>query len=136
MNMYKKPCLRQTSQTAIKYILNTHIIPFIGNYRIRDITPMQIQTIMARLSGKSNSLQSKVLTNLRSIFNVAQENGLIAKSPVSSMLKPTGNKTPEKETLTVQESQMLLDRVKNPRAKTFLLIALHIQNLPIAAHGG
>ena len=124
-DMYKKHYLRKNSQTAIKYILNTHIIPFIGNYRLRDITPMQIQAIMARLSGKSNSLQSKVLTNLRSIFNVAQENGLIAKSPVSSMLKPTGNKTPEKETLTVQESQMLLDRVKNPRAKTFLLIALH-----------
>jgi len=80
---------------------------------------------MASLSNKSNSLQSKVLVNMRSIFNAAQENGLVAKSPVSAMLKPGGKRTPEKETLTPQESQMLLDRVTNPRARTFLLTALH-----------
>ena len=86
---------------------------------------MQIQAIMANLSDKSNTLQSKVLVSLRSIFNAAQENGLVAKSPVSNMLKPGEKRTPEKETLTPQESQFLLDRVVNPRARTFLPIALH-----------
>lgn len=124
-DLYKKPYLRQRSLDAIKYVLNLHILPAIGNYRPRDISPMQIQAIMASLSGKSNSLQSKVLSNLRSIFNVAQENGLVAKSPVSQMLKPTGKRTREKEALTPQESQLLLERVQNARAKTFLMIALH-----------
>ena len=49
----------------------------------------------------------------------------MAKSPVSSMLKAGGKKTPEKVALTAAESQLLLDRVSNPRARTFLLIALH-----------
>ena len=70
-------------------------------------------------------LDEKVLVNMKSIFNAAQENGLVAKSPVSAMLKPGGKRTPEKEILTPQESQVLLDRVANPRARTFLLIALH-----------
>ena len=124
-DLYKKPYLRQRSLDAIKYVLNLHILPVIGNYCLRDISPMQIQAIMAGLSGKSHSLQSKVLSNLRSIFNVAQENGLVAKSPVSQMLKPTGKKTQEKEALTPQESLLLLERVQNARAKTFLMIALH-----------
>lgn len=124
-DIYKKPYLRENSLNAIKYVLNLHILPLIGDYRIRDITPMQIQAIMANLSDKSNSLQSKVLVNMRSIFNAAQENGLVAKSPVSSMLKPGGKRTPEKEALTPQESQFLLDHVVNRRARTFLLIALH-----------
>ena len=124
-DLYKKPYLREKSLEAIRYVLNQHILPQIGGYRLRDISPMHIQAIMAGLSGKSNSLQSKVLINLRSIFKVAQENGLIAKSPISSMVKPGGAKTPEKEALTAQESHLLLDRVKNPRARTFLLIALH-----------
>ena len=34
-------------------------------------------------------------------------------------------KTAEKETITAEESQLLLERVKNHRARTFLLIALH-----------
>lgn len=123
-NIYKKPYLRESSQEAIKYVLNQHILPALGSYRLRDISPMQIQAIMAGLSDKSNSLQSKVLINLRSIFKAAQENGLVAKSPVSSMLKAGGKKTPEKTALTPQESRLLLDRVTNQRARTFLLIAL------------
>ena len=54
-----------------KYVLNQHILPYIGGCRLRDITPMQIQSIMAVLSDKSNSLQPKVLVNLRSISNEA-----------------------------------------------------------------
>ena len=124
-DLYKKPNLRENSLNAIKYVLNQHILPFIGGYRLRDITPMQIQAIMASLSNKSNSLQSKVLIHLRSIFKAAQENGLVVKSPVSSMLKPGGRKTAEKVALAPQETRLLVERVNNPRAHTFLLIALH-----------
>ena len=123
-DIYKKPYLRENSQNAIKYVMNQHILPYIGGYRLRDISPMQIQSIMAALSDKSNSLQSKVLIALRSIFKAAQENGLVAKSPVSSMLKPSGKRIAEKDALTPQESDLLLQRVKNERAYTFLLIAL------------
>lgn len=124
-DLYKKPYLRENSLNSIKYVLNQHILPYIGGCRLRDINPMQIQSIMAGLSDKSNSLQAKVLMNLRSIFNVAMENGLVAKSPVSAMLKPTGKATQEKETLTADECQALLTRVRNTRARTFLLIGLH-----------
>ena len=124
-DLYKKPYLRENSLNAIKYVLNQHILPVIGGYRLRDISPMQIQAIMASISKKSNSLQSKVLIHLRSIFKAAQENGLVAKSPVSSMLKPGGRKAAEKTALTPQEGRLLVERVKNPRANTFLLIALH-----------
>ena len=55
-DIYKKPYLRENSLVAIKYVLNQHILPYLGNYRLRDITPMQIQALMARLSDKSNSL--------------------------------------------------------------------------------
>lgn len=124
-DVYKKPYLRDKSQEMVKYILNQHILPVIGGYRLQDITPMQIQAIMSGLVSKSNSLQSKVLINLRSIFKAAQENGLIVRSPVSSMLKPCGKKTQEKTALTPQEREKLIERVMNPRAKTFLLIALN-----------
>ena len=80
---------------------------------------------MASLVGKSNSLQSKVLIHLRSIFTMAMENGLVAKSPVSSMLKAGGKRTEEKTALTPEESRLLLKRGTDIRARTFLLIALH-----------
>ena len=86
-DLYKKHYLRENSLNSIKYVLNQHILPYIGGCRLRDINPMQIQAIMAGLSGKSNSLQAKVLMNLRSIFNVAMENGLVAKSPIDLLRK-------------------------------------------------
>ena len=124
-DMYKKPYLRENSLIAIRNTLNQHILPIIGGYRLRDISPMHVQAIMAGLASKSNSLQSKVLIALRSIFKVAVENGLIAKTPVSSMLKAGGQKPQEKDIISSEERAKLLNQVKNPRARTFLLIALH-----------
>lgn len=89
-DFYKKPYLRENSLIAIRYALNQYILPAAGDYCLWDITPIQIQAIMAGLSDKSNSVQSKALINLRSTFNTAQGNGLVAKSPVSNMLKPGG----------------------------------------------
>ena len=124
-DIYKKPYLREKSQDAIKYVLNHQILPQLGDCRLQDISPMQIQALMAGLAGKSNSLQSKVLIHLRSIFTVAMENGLVAKSPVSCMLKAGGKRAEEKTALTPEESRLLLERVSDTRARTFLLIALH-----------
>lgn len=111
-DIYKKPYLRENSLLSIKNSLNTHILPYFGNYRLRDITAMQVQALMAALSSKSKSLQSKVLAILRNIFCIAQENGLVAKSPVSVMLRAGGKKTQEKIALTPEESELLLSRIK------------------------
>ena len=56
---------------------------------------------------------------------IAQENGLVAKSPVSVTLRAGGKKTQEKIALTPEESELLLSRIKNKRAKTFAMIALN-----------
>lgn len=122
---YKKPYLREKSLDIIKYVVNGYILPALGNCFPYEITPMQIQALMAGMADKSFSLQSKVLINLRDIFKAAEENGLVAKSPVSSRLKAGGKKTDEKEPLTPDETQLLLERVTEPRARTFLLLCLH-----------
>ena len=124
-DVYKKPYLREKSQDIVKYVVNSYILPRLGNYLPREITPMQIQALMAGMTGKSNSLQSKVLINLRSIFKAAEENGLIAKSPVSSSLKAKGNAAEEKSPLTPEETARLLETVSDSRARTFLLLCLH-----------
>ena len=44
-DIYKKPYLRENSLLSIKNSLNTHILPYFGNYRLRDITAMQVQAL-------------------------------------------------------------------------------------------
>ena len=123
-DVYKKPYLREKSQDITKYVVNQYILPPLGNCIPREITPMQIQAIMASMADKSNSLQSKVLIALRDIFRAAVENGLVAKSPVSDRLKAGGKATEEKEVLTPDEEADLLGAVANPRARGFLLLCL------------
>ena len=123
-DVYKKPYLREKSQDITKYVVNQYILPLLGNYVPREITPMQIQAVMANMADKSNSLQSKVLIALRDIFRAAVENGLVAKTPVSDRLKAGGKAAEEKVTLTPNEEAALLDAVENLRAKTFLLLCL------------
>ena len=120
-NVYKKPYLREKSQEIIKYVVNTYILPPLGNCIPREITPLQIQAVMAGMAGKSNSLQAKALNYLRDIFKAAEENGLVVKSPVSSRLKAGGTATGEKIPLTPEEAALLLERVTNPRARTLCL---------------
>ena len=124
-DVYKRPYLREKSQGITKYVVNQYILPTLGNCLPREITPMQIQALMAGMADKSNSLQSKVLIALRDIFKAAEENGLVAKSPVSSRLKARGKATEEKYPLTPDETRLLLERVSDPRARTFLLLCLH-----------
>ena len=61
---------------------------------------------------------------MRSIFNAAVDNSLIAKSPVGITLKAGGTPTPEKSTLDKEECERVLAEVKNPRAHIFALIGL------------
>ena len=122
---YKEPLLRENSKNALRNTLNNHILPYLGSYPINSITPMQIQQLMNRLAGKSYSLQAKVLGTLKTIFIVAQENGLITRSPVSSTLSAGGQKPSEVIPLTPDECSILLEKVTNPRARTFLIIVLH-----------
>lgn len=124
-DLYKKPYLRETSLDGIRFVMNQYILPVLGNYKLRDISPMQIQALMVGLADKSYSVQSKVLIHLRSIFRVAEENGLVLRTPVSSMLKAGGKKPDEKIALTPEESRQLLNGIRNIRAKTLVLLGLH-----------
>ena len=116
--------LRLNSKTSIKNTVNNHILPYIGELRIDSVKPLHIQRIMNEANKLSNSTSSKVLAAMRSIFNAAVDNNLIAKSPVGITLKAGGTPTPKKSTLDKEECERVLAEVKNPRAHIFALIGL------------
>ena len=116
--------LRLNSKASIKNTVNNHILPYIGELRIDSVKPLHIQRIMNEANKLSNSTSSKVLAAMRSIFNAAVDNNLIAKSPVGITLKAGGTPTPKKSTLDKEECERVLAEVKNPRAHIFALIGL------------
>ena len=50
-------------------MLNHQILPQLGGYRLQEISPMQIQSLMAGLAGKSNSLAIEGLDSFAQHFH-------------------------------------------------------------------
>lgn len=127
---YKEPYLRDNSKEVILNALNTHILPYLSGYKMRDITPMHIQLIFNRMVDYSQSLTQKVKTVLGAIFNTAQGDGVILRSPMVKTLKIGGTKTKEKEALSKEEADTLLTSLSTEKStgekncKLFCLLAL------------
>lgn len=104
--------------------INNHICPLLGAMKVRDVKPEHCQRVMAQLAGKSNSLQTKVLTVMRLGFECAVDNGLLLRSPCEK-LKAGGLETQEKVPLTPAQCDALETATEGTRAYLFILLGLY-----------
>lgn len=104
--------------------INNHICPIIGAMKVRNVKPEDCQRVMARLAGKSNSLQVKVLTVMKMGFECAVDNGLTLRSPCAK-LKAGGAETQEKVPLTPVQCEALEEATKGTRAYVFIMLGLY-----------
>jgi len=116
--------LKPKSVEMYDSVVNNHIIPHIGNHLIKDVKPLDIDNIMAKLKGKSSSLRSKVLITAKQIFASAIENDLVIKNPCNNR-KAGGVKAKPKVPLTHYQQDTLIEAVKGTRAELFTLLCLH-----------
>lgn len=120
---YKKPALRPNSLTMIKSTLNVHIMPVLATVRVRDITPFMIQQIFASVADHSKSTGKMVYTTLNQIFNMCIDNNLIVKSPMPRNLQRGCTPSAEKQALTPQQQQLLLDQTSG-QCRLFCILGL------------
>ena len=65
--------------------INVHICPYIGGMLVKEVKPEHCQMVLSKMAHLSNSMQSKTVTTLKQIFECAEENGLIFRSPCSKL---------------------------------------------------
>lgn len=121
---YKRPRLRPSSVKTLRDTLNLRILPYIGGMPIRDIKPVHVQKVMLAAADRSHSTQSKVLNAMRGVFDMAVENNLILRSPMTPNIKAYGAKADEVEPLTKEQSARLLDAVKGLRVEPAVALML------------
>lgn len=85
---------------------------------------MHIQMFLSTIAHLSRSVQSKCLQMVRAILRTAEDNGLIAKSPVRKEDTVSGSAPEEEEALSNEQARALLSAVRDTRAYPFCLIAL------------
>lgn len=124
LKAYKEGKIRPSSYAILETNLNTHVLPYFSDMKLKDVKPLHIQLFIRSLSEYSKSLQTKCLLLVRGIFQSAADNGLIVRSPVRKEDRVNAANPPEEEPLTNEQARALLQAVEGTRAYTFCLLAL------------
>jgi integrase len=107
-------------------ILDLHILPYLGNKLMQDVQPSDISSFF-RLKAKSEKAYSDNTMQafygiLRVIFDLAEQNDVIDKSPVRSKLHKPEMVKVEKPTLNAAQIREVLAHLPDEQERLFALL--------------
>jgi integrase len=119
--------LRIRSKTAFRYnqIVQQHIIPALGNIKLKDLRPDQIQWMYSEKlkEGKSERTVLMIHAVLHRAFEQAMKWGLIWRNPVDAVTRPRF-KRKEMKIYTDDQVRVLLSFVKGTRTEALYWMAV------------
>ena len=124
-DLYKKGKLHKRSEETIEGTLRRYILPVLGKMKVADVKPIHIQQLMTSVKDLSNATQRKVLQYTKSIFQVAEENGMVSRTPVGKSIKAGGAPAKEKVPLSREQTDSLLASLEGNRAHLLVSVLLN-----------
>lgn len=109
--------------SGYRLAINKYIAPVMATKKVGEVTLADGKEILASMAGKSHSLQSTVVSVLKNMFDDAEEERIIDRSPFRR-LKAGGKKAKEKTPLTDSQVTALLDAVRDTTVEPFVMLAL------------
>lgn len=107
-----------------KSIINRHIKPPMKGLRMRDVLPDDITRMMKDVANFSKSVHDKTYMLAKQMFTNAYDNKLISENPCPKM--HAGGRDPvERQALTNEPMDTLIEAVKGTRAYVFCMIGLY-----------
>lgn len=123
---YKRGTVGEAWYKQIESTVNIYIIPEIGSYRLSDVLPKDITRMLNSNAHLSKSHGSKLIQIIRQIFDSAEENELIDKSPARHVKLPKFKEKVGYRTITDEERALTLKTAeKYPEEGLFFLIMLY-----------
>jgi integrase len=120
--------LRPTTQSNYCNMLNGHILPVKGEMPLKAVRPVNIQSVMNKISNKSESLQNHVYRTMHRLFETAVINRLIVLNPCKGIkitprsdIEDNVNKL---RALSAAQREVLLKAIESTRAELFVNIGL------------
>lgn len=83
-----KTNLSDQARKNMTYRINKHLISALGNYRLKDIKPLQLQAILNKQAGKSKSHIRSLSQEIKFIFERALDNHLVTENPAKNLTMP------------------------------------------------
>lgn len=128
-DLYCKVNLKYNTQVGYLHIINTHLKPRFGAYKLRALTPAVLQEYAnaLKIQGYSKSHVTGILTTFQAALNYAVEPlHYIVQNPMKSVRSPRVERKPrERIVLTAEQWNSILERFKGSRYEIMLLIGYY-----------
>lgn len=118
------PNIKANTAINLKCIINKHLLPLCSDFTAKSVTPVQVKLWLNETSKLNKNAAKTCLRALKGAFLLAEENGVVLKSPVLSRYKPGGFEYQKREALAPEDEEALLDAVEKTRAYLFVWFAL------------
>ena len=118
--------IRVTTLNDYRSVVKIYIQDTIGDLYMAEVTPGDLKIhVMKKASEMSKSVYGKVNMLTKLIFTSAAESNIIEKSPAAKLSAKGGKPQKEKEALTDEQTQILLDAIKGLPPEPFVMIGLY-----------
>lgn len=124
LNDIKSLKCEETTLYGYRNIINNHLIPILGNYKLQDIKPTMINKYfkMKIDNGLSKNTIKKHYTLLKDMFKNAVNEDLLLKNPLDK-IEPIKSDKKEVKFYTKEDLEKLFDIIKDDRMEIVIKLA-------------
>lgn len=124
LSQYKQNYVSEPHYKAIVSRMENYVIPQIGKKRLKEIKPIDVQTLLRRCDGRSFSLVSHIRSELSECLSQAVNEQYILFNPVANIKTPK-NEAGSHRSLTNEERALLLKACEGHYAGTWIKMLLY-----------
>ncbi len=120
-----KPAIRLSSYIKYNKLINTYIIPVLGDIQVQKLTPQQVQSLYTKL-GERN-LSSKTINSVHGVLHKALNNAVrwnLVSRNVCDLVSPPRIVKRQMKPLTLDQAHKLLEAAKGHRFEVLLMLAV------------
>ena len=117
--------LRRTTLKNYEYTVNKYIVKPLGDMYMSEVTADDIKLALIPVAGMAESTYAKISMFYKSIFYSAQDNHLIADNPAAKICVKGGTLAKEKDALTDEQVDQLLEAIKGLPPYVFVMLGLY-----------
>lgn len=121
----QKERLRTSSYVKYKKVIDSYIVPALGDVQLQKLTPQQVQAFYTKK--RKDGLSPKTVSSIHGVLHGALDNALrwnLVSRNVCDLVTPPKVVKPEIQTLTMEQARRLLEAAQGHRLETILTVAL------------
>ena len=119
---------RESTKYTYVRTATVHLVPSLGNVRLRDLRAHHVEGLMVSLerAGYSGSTRRMVLQVLRAVLSTAVRDGLLAANPTDTVQRPRQTATKETVWYSPEQTLRLLSAGKGERWSPLLVTVAYL----------